>query len=438
MVLFEENWNPFKGEYLVTSASFDERKQFEQRIIAGESLPLEQRVAFPFTEVGQLGRILDGEQGQFYARAGSLAETALRRRLVEAEAGYLREKAINPHEYVAASVFPSGMNAIATILENVVERIPRIVRGGMRFVCGKTLYHNTKNVFSMIERKYNIAKTAVVDTTNLAEVKRVLRESQGNIIAIFYETVTNPLIEYTDTRAIYNLVHYQNIPIIVDNTFLTPYLQQPMRMGADIVIHSMTKYCSGAGNYLAGAAIGPKKFIEDIRDMQIDSGNVFQSPEIAQFFYSQLLLLPERMEQHVRNAREIAAALQGTRMQKHKIERVFYPTIQDTRYYSAGGVLSFMLKGKDDKEKRYREARLMQFCIGRSYPYDRIIYAVGFGDKQYRIFGESTWGDVHGIDEQNTAGLIRLATGILPTRHVIDFLRDALNNAYQLKQYRRS
>jgi methionine-gamma-lyase len=329
------------------------------------------------------------------------------------------------------------MNAIATTLEHGVENIPRTMRSGMRFLRGKTLYHNTNNVFAELEKRYHLASTAVMDTTKTDEVEKSLENYQGNIIAIFYETATNPSIEYTDTRAIYKLAHSRNIPIIVDNTFLTPYLLQPLRMGADVVIHSMTKYFNGLGNFLAGAAIGPSKFVRKMRVSQTDFGNVFQSPAIARLFYDQLASLDERMELYVKNAKEIAATLQSTRMLKHKIEKVLYPEIKDTRYNSAGGVLSFILKGKDDQEKIFREARLMQYCARSRGPSDKVVYSVGFGDNQYRVFGENTWNET-ALTKNHVPGLVRLATGTSNAEYVIPFLRTAFDYAYQLKQFKKS
>lgn len=438
MQLFEHGWNKFQKDHLLTEVSFDTAEQFKARMKTGADLALDERIAFPFISIGQLGRILEGEEGQFYARAGSLAETALCQRLVEAEAGYLRDKSINPHEFIGASIFPSGMNAITTTLEHVIENISRTMRCGMRFLRGKTLYYNSNNVFSALEERYNLAHTITVDTTKPNEVETYLKDYQGGIIAIFYETATNPLIEYTDTRTIYKLAHRRNVPIIVDNTFLTPYLLQPMRIGADVVIHSMTKYFNGLGNFLAGAAIGPIKFVKEMRTSQTDFGNVFQSPAIAKLFYDQLASLDERMKLYVKNAREIAAALQSTRMLKPKIEKVLYPEIKDTRYNSAGGVLSFILKGKDDQEKIFREARLMQYCARLRGSSDKIAYSVGFGDNQYRVFGENTWNEAAAATKNHIPGLVRLATGTSNAEYIIPFLRTALDYTYQLKQLRKS
>ncbi|HLC67054.1 MAG TPA: PLP-dependent transferase, partial [Candidatus Nanoarchaeia archaeon] len=261
-----------------------------------------------------------------------------------------------------------------------------------------------------------------------AAVREALASRKGKTVALVYESATNPLIDYTDTRAIARIAHEFGVPVIVDNTFLTPYLQQPMRMGADIVVHSMTKYMSGRGDMLAGAAVGPRTLVHATRHFQEVTGAVFQTPELMGRAYERLRTLGPRMELHVRNAATLADFLRTMRACAY-VSEVKYPTLgKATRHGSPGAVMCFVMAGQDDNERQRRGAGLMQYVLDHGG--DTIHHMVSLGDGEHLLFGETTNGLLK--DPSFPAGLVRFAVGRTPDAdRVKDFFGKAFEHVYR-------
>ena len=307
------DWREFKETRLLTPENYEENiarfKRYSKRA-TGRALRLQ--VSKPLSRVGQLGDMAQGKEPKdFYFRSGADVLDALAEKLVMVEAGYLlgegiNPKGINPLEHIAATTTSAGMAAIYAVAMELVRHMPIKERKGKRFLQGKTVYTHTNNVLGERMQEMGLEAAIKIDTTQPENVESALRENRGSIVGIFYEPVTNPLIGYTDTRAIHQIAKEYGIPIIVDNTFLTPYLQQPFRMGTDIVVHSMTKYMNGEGDMLGGAVIGPKEFIKSLRGWQTTTGCVIQSPSLALSLFDRVARLSERMEIHVENAEQIA------------------------------------------------------------------------------------------------------------------------------------
>ena len=311
--LFNKEWKQFKKDHLITEESFDSNPAiFADRVSRFPTKFDTSTISYPLHGI-TINDILDilasgseSELPYYYDRAGSAAKDALASRLVMAEAGYLEEQGLNPQDHIGATTFPTGMSAIANVAEALVMPIPVKEREGLRLLQGKNVYVHTDPLFSeAIPQKMGIEPALKVDTTNPDEVRAALEENKGRIIAIYYEPITNPLLEYTDTREIHEVAKEYGVPIITDNTFLTPFLSQPMREGADIVIHSMTKYMNGEGDAMGGAVIGPVEFINYLKGLQKINGAVFSDSELAQLFYDRIPNLPENMQKHVDNAHAI-------------------------------------------------------------------------------------------------------------------------------------
>jgi cystathionine beta-lyase/cystathionine gamma-synthase len=307
------------------------------------------------------------------------------------------------------------MSAITSVAMELVRGIPIEARKGLRFIQGKTVYFNTNAVLSERMQEMGLDPAVKVDTTKVEEVKQALKENKGKIVAIFYETVTNPLLEFTNTREITRLARECGVPVIIDNTFLTPYLQQPLRLGADIVIHSMTKYISGYGDMLGGAVIGPTGFIDSLRGVQPDRGSVLQSTDAAKTLYERLGKLHERMELHLRNAKEIARYLTTVK----QVEEIIYPALgkEDARHGSPGAVISYRLQGKDDEERRRYVRAMLRQVLAKPGP---LTYKASLGEEG------------HLIEEQADgfgAGLMRLAVGRMPSaEEVIQYLKEVFRH----------
>lgn len=378
-----------------------------------------QQVTFELPAVEHIGPLLRGEtEGEFYARSGFTEQHALEQMLIALEAGYHREAS----KHLNAAVFPSGMAAIDAVARELVRRIPVSERANKRVLRGTPVYPQTERIFDDRMREYGFSPAMVVDTTSPQTVARTLETSHGNIVAVFYESVSNLRMQYTDTRAIGAVAHEHNVPVIVDNTLLSPYLQQPFRMGADIVIESLTKYILGWGHTLAGAVIGPEIFMRGLKELQVQSGAVIQSPAVAHQMYRDLRTFPQRMDAQVKNAGVIASVIS----ENPSVKQVYYPTTESgTRFGSPGAVISFELAGATPEECREREAALMQVLIGSNhYP---IVYSVGFGDERYRMVGLST---LDTAANDRTPGLVRFAVGREPkAEEIIPFLKHALEHA---------
>jgi cystathionine beta-lyase/cystathionine gamma-synthase len=210
---------------------------------------------------------------------------------------------------VAAKVFASGMaaiNAVATML-----------KAGDHVVAGHNLYGGTPRLFNQVLVNFGLTFT-YVDTSDLAAVERALQE---NTRFVFLETPTNPLMELCDLRAIAELSHRHGVEVVVDNTFMSPYFQRPMELGADMVVHSTTKFLNGHSDGLGGVVVCTKpEQAEKLAFLQKCAGAIM-SPFECFLILRGVKTLAVRMSQHDSNGRKVADYLA-----KHKkVRKVFYP-----------------------------------------------------------------------------------------------------------------
>lgn len=222
----------------------------------------------------------------------------------------------NGHAGFACS---SGMAAIQLVLS--------LFNSGDSLLFSADVYGGTYRLLKQYEEKYNI-KTSYSDFTSIAAVEALIREDTK---AIFIETPTNPLMQTIDIPIYAKLAKKYELLFIVDNTFLTPYLQQPLELGADIVIHSATKYIGGHNDVLAGLVVAKDKDISKLLATNHNAAGVVLSPADSFLVVRGLKTLGLRMERHEENAKKIVEYLKG----KDAIRDVLYPGI--------GGMLSFRL-----------------------------------------------------------------------------------------------
>ena len=229
--------------------------------------------------------------------------------------------------------FASGMAALACLME--------LFQPGDHFIVTADLYGGSIRLFNAVSRKNGLTYTEV-DTGNLEAVEKAYRPATK---AIYIETPSNPTMQITDLRAISEWAHAKNLKVIVDNTFLTPYFQKPLLLGADIVLHSGTKYLGGHNDLLAGILVTKEE--EDtakIKFLQNTIGAVL-SPFDSWLLLRGLKTLPLRMERHAASALQIAKWLK----QQSQVKKVFYPGLEDSPRYAAnvkqvsgfGGMISF-------------------------------------------------------------------------------------------------
>lgn len=235
------------------------------------------------------------------------------------------------------AVFSSGMAAISTAVISLVS-------SGDHIVAIRDLYGGTVGLFSDFMRRFGV-HTTLVEATDMNEIESAIG---GNTKEVFLETPTNPTLKLVDLTKASEAAKENGARVLVDNTFASPYNQQPLRLGCDIAVHSATKYLAGHNDVTAGAAAGQKELIEPIKKLRRTLGGVLD-PHAAWLLLRGMKTLGLRMERHNLNGQKVAEYLSGN----SKVRRVYYPGLTTHPQYSLarkqmkgfGGVLSFELEG---------------------------------------------------------------------------------------------
>jgi O-succinylhomoserine sulfhydrylase len=270
-------------------------------------------------------RFAGTEPGNIYSRFTNPTVTMFQDRLAALEAA---------EACVATS---SGMSAIlATIMG--------LCSVGDHIVASRSIFGTTVQLFSNIFKRWGL-KVTFVSLTNLNEWEDAI---QKNTKLFFVETPSNPLTEVADIKALSNIAHQKEIKLIVDNCFCSPALQRPLLLGADIIIHSATKYLDGQGRCLGGAVLADKKTIEPIYQFLRSAGPTMSAFN-AWVFLKGLETLSVRMDAHSKNALHLASWLES----QPQVDRVYYPGLASHPQYAlalkqqktGGAIVSFEVKG---------------------------------------------------------------------------------------------
>ncbi|HPT84354.1 MAG TPA: methionine gamma-lyase [Limnochordia bacterium] len=291
--------------------------------------PIYQASTFVFASAEQgARRFALEEEGYIYTRLGNPNAAELERKVALLEGAE------------AALATGSGMGAITAALWSVLEP-------GDHVVAGQTLYGCTFAFLHKGASKYGI-ETTFVDVSDLDAVRQALRP---NTKVVYLESPANPTMTIADIGGISALAH--EIPgclVFVDNTYCTPYLQRPIELGADVVLHSATKYLNGHGDVIAGVVAGKKEFIDQVRYCGVkDMTGAVLSPFDAYLVCRGLKTLALRMERHCANAQQVAEFLEN----HPAVARVYYPGLKSfpqralaqKQMRLPGGMISFELKG---------------------------------------------------------------------------------------------
>lgn len=332
-------------------------------------------------------------RGYEYSRTGNPTREALEALIAELENGY------------AGFAFGSGMAATTAVLS--------LLQSGDRVLISSNVYGGTFRVLDKVFNQFGITYT-IADTTNLSAFEAAITP---DVKAVMIESPANPLMTVTDIRAIAEISHKHGLLVIVDNTFMTPYLQKPLELGADIVVHSATKYLGGHSDVVAGlAVVSTKELAEKLAFIQNSTGGVL--PPFDSFLLIRgIKTLGVRMDRHVSNAEKAAEFLLN-----HKaVKNVYYPGLESDAGYAVnqsqaknGGVMiSFELHENYDIRVFFESLEL-------------IMLAESLGGVESLVCHPSTMthasipADIRkkvGI----TDGLIRLSTGI---ENIEDILAD--------------
>lgn len=366
--------------------------------------PIYQSSTFVFDNAQQGGRRFAlEEEGYIYSRLGNPTHSVLEAKIAAlegAEAG------------LCAS---SGMGSIASVFHT-------FLKAGDEVICAKAIYGCTFALLNHGLPRLGL-KTHFVDTANLDEIKAKLSPKTR---IIFLETPANPNLKITDLKAVSSLVHDYNkdILVVVDNTFATPFTQRPLELGANLVVHSATKYLNGHGDVVAGLCVGKKELIDQLRFVGIKdmTGSVL-SPFDAYLITRGMKTLELRMQRHCTSAMEVAKYLE----QSPKISKVYYPGLKSFEGYEVakaqmsmfGAMISFELKAGFDAGIKLINS--LKLCT----------LAVSLGDTETLIqhpasMTHSPYSREERLDAGIADGLIRLSVGLENVEDILSDLDEGL------------
>ena len=274
-----------------------------------------------------------------YSRTGNPTRAALEALIAELEGGKV------------GFAFASGMAAITAVLS--------LFRSGDRIIISSNVYGGTFRVLDKVFNNFGISYS-IEDTTNTEELEKKITP---DVKAIFVESPANPLLTVTDLRAVARITRKHNILSITDNTFMTPYLQRPITLGIDIVIHSATKYLGGHSDVVAGlVVVNDDKLAKQIAFLQNSTGGVL-APFDSFLLIRGIKTLGVRLDRHVENAEKAAKFLS-----EHKaVKKVYYPGLPDAQGYeinkkqarNGGVMISFELYENYDIRKFFKSLRMV-------------------------------------------------------------------------------
>jgi cystathionine beta-lyase/cystathionine gamma-synthase len=367
-------------------------------------MPIYHSIGYLYDDVDDLDAIFAGtREGYVYTRYGSPTVTAF------------EEAMANLEEGEAALAFGSGMAAIHCALLGVG------LRAGSAAVIAQDVYGATYAMFSALLASQGVT-TRFVDTTDLQAVENACAELEPRVL--FCETVSNPLLKVADIAALAQIAHRHGAALVVDNTFATPYLCRPLTLGADVVIHSATKYVGGHGDALGGVVITSAERRQAMYEvLRVTGGNL--GPQEAWLLMRGLKTLPLRMERHCANALHVANIL--ARM--GGIARAIYPGRPDhpqhkmaTRMFGRGygGMVAFEIVGADQaKVFRFFEAlKLVLPATTLGDVYSLVLYPA---HSSHRALSAEERAAV-GIGD----GLVRMSVGIEAVEDIVDDIKQAL------------
>jgi len=338
-------------------------------------------------------------KGYEYSRVSNPTRSRLEENLASLECG------------VAARVFGSGMAAINAIVS--------MLKSGDHVVCGNDLYGGTPRLFNQVMTNFGLEFT-YIDTSDASNVERAI---QKNTRMVYVETPTNPLMRLSDLKAISSICRRKKVDLVVDNTFMSPYFQQPLELGADMVVHSTTKFLNGHSDGLGGVVVCARQEHADKLAFLQKAAGAILSPFECWLILRGVKTLAARMEIHDRSGRIVADFLA-----KHKkVKKVFYPGLKDHPQHALakrqmrgfGSMITFetgSLKNANKMLKKVRVCSLGESLGGVetliSHP--ATMTHAALGEKGRKAIGI-------------TDGLVRISVGIEDVDDILEDLDQALN-----------
>ncbi|GAB6098380.1 O-acetylhomoserine aminocarboxypropyltransferase/cysteine synthase [Halanaerocella petrolearia] len=374
----------------------------EENNRGSRAVPIYQTTSYVFDDADHAASLFAlEEKGDIYTRIGNPTNEALEKRVAELEGAE------------AGLATSSGMAAINLTALTLAE-------SGGKIVSSKYVYGGTYHLFSETLPKYGI-ETTFVDPHNLDNWEEAIDEETK---FLYLESPGNPTLDIVDIEAVAELAHKYDLKLVMDNTFNTPYLCQPLELGVDIIVHSTTKYIGGHGTSIGGIILGPEEFLLKARTEGYRDTGPALSPFNAWTFIQGLETLSLRMEKHSQNALKVAKWLED----HSEVEWVRYPGLESHPQHELakkqqrhfGGMLCFGIKGGFKAGKRL--INNVELCS--------LLANVG-DTRSLIIHPASTTHEQLSKEEQEEAGitdnLIRLSVGIEDVNDIIADLEKAFN-----------
>lgn len=364
--------------------------------------PIYQTSTFKFTDADHGASLFSGKgRGYIYTRMGNPTINALEDAVAQLEQGY------------KGLACASGMAAIHTVFGAHLANNDHVI-------CSEAVYGPTNTLLATILTKFGV-EVSFVDTDNLNAVSDAV---QSNTKMIYVETPGNPTLCISDIKAIAEIAHAKDAIMVVDNTFSSPILQKPLVLGADIVLHSMTKFLNGHADVVGGMIIvKTEESYKQIRKALNLFGGNFQ-PHEAFLVHRGIKTLALRMERHCANAQKIAKFLE----QHPKVEKVAYPGLKSHPQHALagkqmsgyGGMISFEVRGGIDGGKIVmNNVKLCQLAVSLGGVETLIQHPASM---THAIMGREQRLEAHITD-----GLVRLSVGIEDADELVEDLNQALS-----------
>lgn len=317
-----------------------------KEMLGSLATPLFQTSTYTFDTAEQGERRFAGEEeGYMYSRLGNPTVNTLEKRIAALENG---ERGL---------AFGSGMAAVSAILIALTKANDHVL-------CSSGLYGCTFGLLSMMQDKYNITH----DFSEMRTKDEIRSLIKPETACIYVETPINPTMKLIDLQMVAEVAKEHDIPVVVDNTFSSPYLQRPLELGCDVVLHSATKYIGGHGDVVAGLAVGRKDFLDEVSmTTHKDIGGIM-SPLDAWLLIRGLKTLPLRLDRHCDNAEKIFEKLRS----HPKVDHIYYPgdennpdnAICKKQMKRGGGLISFEVKGsKQDAQKMLNNLNFLKIAV---------------------------------------------------------------------------
>lgn len=364
--------------------------------------PIYQTSTFVFDSIEHVEKVMSFESDDYvYTRGNNPTLRLFENRMAALEEGN------------GAVAFASGMAAISSVLFS-------FLKPGDNVIVNKTLYGSSYNVVTHVLPQYNVS----FKIADLSDTERLHELIDNNTKVIYFETPSNPNLMLIDIKKVTKIAKEKGVKVVIDNTFATPYFQKPLTLGADVVVHSATKYICGHGDVVGGVAVSKDAdYIQSLKfDYMCEFGGVM-SPFNAWLLLRGLKTLGVRMKEHERNAMEVAKFLES----HPKVKEVYYPGLESFKGHEIakeqmsgfGAMISFEVDGDlEDAKKVVNSVKLAQL-------------AVSLGDCETLI--ELPAAMTHrGYPKEElikfglTESMIRISVGLEDYNDIIDDLKDAL------------